>query len=172
MLEPHYRLATVCQGKSKQGPLQTPLWLSEMLAISPTGWMKSSLPARLFLSVDPLPAPEPRVEQAAARCFWEPELPVCRDFSWSLQSPGILARVCGPLRDAWVLRQGCVGLGAGARGDDCQRETGNLTPLVPSVSIFSVHTSACAIYICISVSIYTHTHTCGGRDNVHFSAHL
>lgn len=51
-------------------------------------------------------------------------------------------------------------------GDDCQQEIGNLTPLVPSVSIFSPHTSACAcgyIYLCISIYIYTYIHMWRGR---------
>lgn len=132
--------------------MHTPLWLSETLAISLTGQMKSSLPARFFLGVDLLPAPEPTAEQAAARRF-------CG--SRSSLFAGILVRVCSPLRNAWVLRQGRVWSGAGAWGDDCQWEMGNLTPLVLSMSIFSVHTSACAcgyIYLSIYSYIYPYIH--------------
>ena len=147
----------MCQGESREGPLHTPLWLSETLTISLAGRMKSSLPARLFLSVDPLPAPEPRAEQAAARCF-------CGSRSSSFA--GILAGVCNPLSDAWLLQQGHVWSGARAWGDDCQWEMGNLTPLVLSASIFSMRTSACAcgyIYLYLYICLYTYIHMWGER---------
>jgi len=70
-----------------------------MLAIPLTGWMKSSLPARLFLSVDPLLGPGAKSGAGGCKVFLqEPKLLVCRDFSRSLQSParcrGVTAGMC------------------------------------------------------------------------------
>lgn len=57
---------------------------------------------------------------------------------------------------------GCAWSGAGVRGDDCQREMGELTLLVLSVSAFFVPTSACAcdyIYLYISIPLSVDIHT-------------